>query len=266
MRIFLFVESILRKQVLLLIVLQVVLAFRATAQLSPEQLGSKWGYVNAKGEVVIQPKFDSAGAFSEGLAKVEKDKKYGYINESGTVVIAPRYFAGGPFKDGYAWVLTSKPLQPLGKGEYGVALFGKVTYIDRTGRQIRPPFSAEHVRNFSDGLAAVRPGNITGGCGGKAGYLDTRGQWKIKPQFDDGGDFSEGLAPVNVGAKCHIGGKWGYIDLTGKAAISFKYNFATPFKNGKACVSNGRSWMLITKNDEGTPVGKADCLSFESDE
>ena len=54
--------------------------------------------------------------------------------------------------------MTRKPLTPLGAGEYGFALFGQVTYIDHSGHQMLHPFSAEHVSNFSDGLAAVTTG------------------------------------------------------------------------------------------------------------
>jgi hypothetical protein len=36
-----------------------------------------------------------------------------------------------------------KPWLPFGTGEYGVALYGRVTYIDHSGREMRHPFSAE---------------------------------------------------------------------------------------------------------------------------
>lgn len=110
-------------------------------------------------------------------------------------------------------------LTPLGTGEYGFALFGQGTYIDHSGREVRRPFLVEQVSNFSEGLAAVRPGKIFGGCSEKVGYLNTQGEWSIKPQFDGARDFSEGLAAVNRGGKCHMGGKWGYVDKNGKLAF-----------------------------------------------
>ncbi len=92
--------------------------------------------------------------------------------------------------------MTKKPLTPLRSGEYGVALYGQVTFIDHSGREMRRPFSAEYVSNFSEGLAAVRPGKIWGGCSERVGYLNTRGEWSIEPQYDEGRDFDRALAAV----------------------------------------------------------------------
>ena len=43
----------------------------------------KWGYINTKGEQIVECKFDSVGNFSEGFAIVKKDGKWGYINTKG---------------------------------------------------------------------------------------------------------------------------------------------------------------------------------------
>lgn len=50
----------------------------------------------------------------------------------------------------------------------------------------------------------------------------------IPYQFEEGGVFSEGLAPVK------LGGKWGYINKQGTVAVDFLYDFVTPFWEGKA--------------------------------
>jgi len=217
------------------------------------------GLVDPFGKFVIRPQFESAHSFSEGLSEVELNKRVGWIGTDGHFVIQPKYFAAGPFKDGFALVVTRKPWTPLGTGEYGFALFGHVTYVDRTGREIRHPFSVEQARDFSEGLASVRPGNTYGGCSGKVGYLNTKGEWSIKPQFDEGRDFSEGLAAVNEGAKCHGGGKWGYVDKDGSVVIPIRYDFAWQFKNGHACVKEGEQWKRIDKNGNGVPIRADEC-------
>ena len=43
--------------------------------------------MNKKGEVVIEPKFESAKSFSNGLAAVSDGEYWGFIDHSGDVVI-----------------------------------------------------------------------------------------------------------------------------------------------------------------------------------
>ena len=91
------------------------------------------------------------------------------------------------------------------------------------------------------------------------GYLNTKGEWSIKPQFDHATDFSEGLAAVNKGGRCGAGGKWGYIKKDGELAIPFRYNFASKFKNGHACVKEDGQWKRIDENGNETPVPQNEC-------
>lgn len=65
---------------------------------------------------------------------------------------------------------------------------------------------------------------------GKTGYIDKAGRVAIAPRFDEGWDFSEGLAPVR------IGDDWGYIDTTGKIIIKAQFFSASGFRDGIASV------------------------------
>ena len=49
-------------------------------------MASKYGFIDKSGKMVIEPQFDNAEPFSEGLAQVEKDGKLGFIDKSGKVV------------------------------------------------------------------------------------------------------------------------------------------------------------------------------------
>ena len=40
----------------------------------------KWGFADYKGNVVIEPQYEEAKAFSNGYAGVKKDGKWGFIN------------------------------------------------------------------------------------------------------------------------------------------------------------------------------------------
>ena len=61
---------------------------------------------------------------------------------------------------------------------------------------------------------------------GKWGYINSNGQTVIKCQFDEVGQFSEGLAAILIDTV------WGFIDTTGKIVIEPKYYMASPFSEG----------------------------------
>ena len=89
--------------------------------LAPAKIEGKWGFIDAKGGMVIEARFSYAYPFLQGLAPVSIDKKYGYIDKTGAFVIRPQFEeAQGFLPDGIA---TAK-------------LDGQYIYIDRDGRKI----------------------------------------------------------------------------------------------------------------------------------
>ncbi len=66
----------------------------------------KFGYLNEKGDVVIDYDYKAAGNFADNdLAVVFDGKEYGYINKSGKEVISPEYDgAVSFFNDGFTYV------------------------------------------------------------------------------------------------------------------------------------------------------------------
>ena len=63
--------------------------------LAPVKVGEEWGYINAKGEMVIEPRFEEAFAFNDGVAMVygfddddddDDDWGYHYINTKGEFI------------------------------------------------------------------------------------------------------------------------------------------------------------------------------------
>jgi hypothetical protein len=185
--------------------------------------------------------------------------KWGYTDKNGNFIIPAKFFGALPFSDGLALVVIRKPSMPLGS-EYGEFRLAQVTYIDRSGREIRPPLSVRVARSFSEGLALVVPDTVlrlSGGCA-KAGYLNKKGTWAIEPQFSEGQDFSEGLAAVNTGGNCGMGGRWGYVDKDGRLAIPAKFTWAAAFHQGRACVGNATGKeQVIDRN--GSVLAYAKC-------
>ncbi|HSR52174.1 MAG TPA: WG repeat-containing protein [Acidobacteriota bacterium] len=115
---------------------------------------SGWAYINTKGEVVVRPfVFDNGpDSFSQGLARFERDEKFGFFDESGQVVIQPRFEFALPFSEGLAAVC--KGCTRENHGEHWSAVGGNWGYIDRSGRE-SIPFAYDEAASFEGGRARV---------------------------------------------------------------------------------------------------------------
>lgn len=88
-----------------------------------------YGYLDLQGNVVVEPRFDGASNFSEGLAAVAVGDKYGYIDKTGNMVIPPCYEEARDFHEGLAYVAVGE----------------KRAFIDKAGNEvimIKPPREA----------------------------------------------------------------------------------------------------------------------------
>ena len=73
------------------------------------------------------------------------------------------------------------------------------------------------------------------------GFVNSKGEWVIAPQFEKVRAFSNGLAPVFKDKK------WGYINEKGDVVIDFQFKDAETFaSNGMAPVKEKR-WGFIDK-------------------
>ena len=93
---------------------------------------------------MIQPQFNSAWRFSEGLAPVNQSA---YIDKTGKIVIQPKFQLVEPFSEGLALVRINRP-EGLGYA-YG--------YIDKTGNYVIYPQFGD-AASFSNGVARVAIG------------------------------------------------------------------------------------------------------------
>ena len=193
-----------------------------------EKDGTKTGYIDKTGKVVIPAEYGSAWEFSEGLAAVEKDGKIGVIDKTGKTVI--------PFQ--YSWAehgssSMAKPLAEFHEGLATVLQDGKYGYIDKTGAEVIPR-QYQTAKSFSEGLAAVQKDK-------KWGFIDKTGKVVIPFQYGDAVSFSEGLAAVQKN------GKWSYIDKTGKEVLSVSYDDVYSFSEGLAAVKEDGKWGYIDR-------------------
>lgn len=199
--------------------------------LAPRDVKGKWGYINKKAEVIIEPHYERAGNFCEGLAVVRLNKKYGYITTDGTMVIEPQFDEEDSFSEGLARIRIDK----------------KWGFVDIKGNIVIDP-KFKLTQSFSEGLAAVSTNGIpmagvllVGGWG----YIDKKGTEIIKQQFAVAKSFSEGLAPVAVVIDRVL--EFGFIDKKGKFIIKPQFAEANCFSEGLASVRVGKNWGFIDK-------------------
>lgn len=146
----------------------------------------RYGFLNHKGEMVIDTIYDKADRFSEGIAAVCLNEKWGYIDTLGNNIIDFKY-------DG--WGLCSEGIIAVKKGE-------KWGFVKSSGTTLVDP-QYDMVYNFSEGLAAVKKGE-------KYGYIDTCGNIVIPIQYYKPSSFSKGLARI-----IDEDGRWMYINNHG---------------------------------------------------
>lgn len=90
-----------------------------TLDIDRVRVGDLYGFRNADGQVVIDPQFDQAWHFSEGLARVSKDGKWGFIDRSGKEIVPPIFDVAWDFEHGLARVQLDGKYGYIGKdGEY----------------------------------------------------------------------------------------------------------------------------------------------------
>ena len=172
----------------------------------------KFGFIDFKGNVVIEPQYIAVGDFYEGLAKVIKEKKWGYINYYGEVVIPFVYDGASDFTEGMASVKRSS----------------KWGFIDKTGKEDVPcRYSSEfhQYSYFSDGLALVERKH-------KGGYVDKKGNEVIRCDYVSAGSFSEGLACVQLSDSRLV-----VIDKNGNEVFEVKYDSWSKYSNGRLGVA-----------------------------
>ena len=209
----------------------------------------KYGYINTKGQWVIQPQFYKAYNFSNGLAAVETGGGplttiYAYINTQGQIVIPDgQYYNLNDFAD---------------NGLAAVEIIGKdnVAFIDKQGNIVKSIENGKYAKVFgNNGLVPLRVEDKN--CQQELwGYADTSGNFVIPPQFANAEAFaSNGLAVAqpfdtkncrkDVYASSSIKG---YIDSRGQWVIPPQYEEAFAFlDNGLAAVKYNDKWGMIDR-------------------
>ncbi|TYQ29718.1 WG repeat-containing protein [Pseudanabaena sp. UWO310] len=179
-----------------------------------ENLVGKYGFINTNGDLVIDPQYDIAFSFHEGMAIIGVgehrkygDKldefasfagKYGFIDKNGKIIINPIFEGVSYFKNGVA-----RFSRYIGNEIYQ-------GFIDKSGKVIFQIKDCYELNDFSDGLAAFKNTDI------RWGYVDWSGNVVIKPKFWQVEPFKNGYAKVETMGNWFSSRRSRTIDKAGK--------------------------------------------------
>lgn len=120
-------------------------------ELFAKESNKKWGFVDKKGLWIIQPKYQNARDFKEGVGAIQKGSKWGFISASGKLSIKPKFGYVQDFSEGKAAVLSYKQLAGTNRNDH---LQRKWGYIDKSG-EFAIPYTFRNANNFDGGFALV---------------------------------------------------------------------------------------------------------------
>lgn len=151
----------------------------------------RWGFINARGEIVIKPQYAEVTDFSsEGVAVVRIVNKYTFIDRTG------KRLRKAVFNN--IWNMRRRPAN--------LRISNQWAYIDKSGKMvIDTPLS--FTPHFSSGLIPIE-------INGKWGYANAKGEIVIKPEFYRAWPFRHGLGEVWVSPNPNT--TLGYINVEGE--------------------------------------------------
>lgn len=183
---------------------------------------SLYGFINDKGEIKINPKFEKVGQFSEGLAYFTEGEHYGFINTRGEVVIPAKYKKRSRGRFNFA-------IEPFGESFFkeGLAMIhesGFFGFINKKG-EVAIPARYQKAGPFCDGLSCIQDGQTYY-------YINQKGEKQFDQTFEYALDFNDGLAVVSTN------GKAGYINPSGEVVIPNQYAYAGFFSDGYTVIKD----------------------------
>lgn len=177
------------------------------------------GFVNENGTIVLQPQYEEATAFYEGLSVVSRNDTVFFINKDGENPFPVTYHAAYRFQHGIAPVKRNN----------------RWHFINRQGQVISRDY--EEIGELSGGIYIVKSGD-------KYGALNSYGQVMLELKFEKLGDFSNGIAYYTEG------GKYGFVNVTGDVQRPL-FDWISGFDaGGLAIVKTGQKYGLINAAGE----------------
>lgn len=219
------------------------------------EINNKYGFANEAGKLVIPVQFEKAANFSESVATVlTKDMRFAVVDRTGNFVIEPQQNEIGAFNNGLARAKVEIPKDKRfdSSGNYMGSV--RTGFVDKSNRWVIDFAGSDKFPKgpFKEGLAAVEdlvprkdePTSTMRHCG----YIDKSGQFKIRPIYGECGEFTHGVAVVELhrGDDSDRPREISLIDRNGDKVVP------TIFDNASASefeIGNEDGFHYVSKND-----------------
>ena len=183
----------------------------------PIKKNSKYGFIDNKGEIIINPKYEFVGEFKCGLAICANSIKVGYINKKGEEIIPFVYDEGFDFIDGIAVVDSSNLL--------GI--------IDIHNEKILP-FEYDEIIRFSNNFFIIKKNEVVN-------IINSHGDNVFNLKFDD-------IKVLENFLSCSVNGKYGLIDSSMMIKTDFIYDEIKRLKKDKFIIQEKGKYGIIDIN------------------
>ena len=224
------------------------------------QSDGRWGFINDKGEWVVNPQFAWVGEFTEqGLCVVRNEEQYGYIGLDGKYIINPIFLDAESFSGNNLAAAQDKETEKWG-------------YINESGEFVISP-------QFDSAYSFDKEGRAVVEVNEKYGVIGVDGKYIINPQFETDFHFDKphGTAVVGSGKEYGIIDSQGsyilnptFLKLSGCYADGYRICISETDKkvrltdeNGEELVSAGFDafewYYSISEDDDKEICKKADC-------
>ncbi|MCF8297132.1 MAG: WG repeat-containing protein [Saprospiraceae bacterium] len=214
--------------------------------------GDKFGFINKKGRIVLDCKFDNIEKLNNGLFRTKIEftsgnyekmlsSKYGLIDSFGNEILACEHYLINDFYDGLA-IIRSFTGE---KDEWGYPETSNYGFIDESGKVVIPLIYKDAF-HFSEDLAAVSKN-------GKWGFIDKTGKEIIPFIYDERGNswrykgqyfFLGGIVSVKKNDK------WGYLNKNGKVVIPLIYDYVSDVREGEIYAEKDNEVFYFTEKGE----------------
>jgi hypothetical protein len=205
-------------------------------------VNKRYGYANANGKVIVQPRYKAGYEFSEGIGcLIDALDRQLFFDIDGDLIMSPIYYGTKDENNskylGYFYFHNGiVRASTQGRSQLKKNPYPNSEVILKKDGSLLPIPSDYQVYAYSDGRILL-------GKAGYFGFMDANGAWVVDPVYPYAKPFCEGLAVVGT-----ADGKRGVIDQNGILVIPMAFDGISDCSGGMiTLMEKDLGWFAIQK-------------------